>query len=144
MRADPCDVFARVLGAVTLAVMLGACASAPEWLPGNVTLATHAAGSPLQTGSAAPSIVSAAFDSLDVARGSIWTGDFITSTNVASLEVRTNLFSINVPRQGFGRFRFSDSLIDVPPIFIRTYSVRIIARNTEGEEAEEDVPFRIR
>ena len=68
----------------------------------------------------------------------------MTTTNVASLEVRTNLFSLNVPRRDFGRFAFSLRVFDVPPIFLRAYRVRVIARNSAGDAAEEDIPLRIR
>lgn len=85
-----------------------------------------------------------AFSSLDVARGGTWSGDFTTSSNVASLEVRSSLFSIDAPRTAYGRFHFAVDVFDVPPIFIRAYAVRVIARNAAGVEAEEDVPFRIR
>ncbi len=93
---------------------------------------------------APPQIVGMAFNSLDVARGGTWSGDFITSSNVASVEVRSNLFSIDAPRTAFGRFHFDIDVFDVPPIFVRSYAVRVIARNAAGVEAEEDVPFRIR
>ena len=84
------------------------------------------------------------FSSLDVARGSTWDGSIVTSTNVASVEVRTNLFSIDVPRTSFGHFAFSLDVFDRPPIFVRAYRVRVIARNTAGMQTEEDFPFRIR
>jgi hypothetical protein len=58
--------------------------------------------------------------------------------------VRSNLFSIDVPRTAFGRFAFSLDMLDVPPIFVRKYALRIIARNSAGLETEEDVPFEIR
>lgn len=84
------------------------------------------------------------FNSLDVRRGSVWTGKFITTTNTASVEVRTNLFSIDVPRKDFGKFAFDVDVLDLPPIFIRDYRLRVIARNSAGEEFEEDLPFHIR
>lgn len=84
------------------------------------------------------------FNSLDVARGHRWSGKIETSSNVASVEVRSNLFSITANRVNFGRFRFATDVVDVPSIFIRRYNVRVIARNAAGAEAEVDVPFRIR
>jgi len=131
---------------VILAVAaLCSCAGPPPVLPANALVGARAPGSveAASTG-AAPRIVGMAFNSLDLARGSTWSGDFVTSSNVASLEVRSNLFSLNVPRTAFGRFHFDVDVYDLPPIFIRSYAVRIIARNTAGAEAEEDVPFRIR
>jgi len=84
------------------------------------------------------------FSTLDVHRGSTWSGSFVTPTNVASVEVRTNLFSIDVPRTDFGRFAFTLHVMDVPPIFIRPYRLRVIARNSAGATDEEDLPMWIR
>lgn len=74
----------------------------------------------------------------------MWSGEIVTGTNVASVEVRTSLFSIDVPRTAYGHFAFTLHVFDVPPIFIRAYQVRAIARNSAGVEAEEDFPLRIR
>ncbi len=93
---------------------------------------------------APPQIIAMHFSSDEVHRGQTWSGQITTSTNVASVEVRTNLFSINVPRRDYGRFAFALRVFDVPPIFVRAYLVRVIARNAAGEEAEEDFPLRIR
>lgn len=84
------------------------------------------------------------FSSLDVRRGERWFGTLIAGTNVASVEVRTNLFSINVPKRSPGRFTFVLDVLDTPPIFVRRYCLRVIARNSAGSEYEEDLPFRIR
>jgi len=35
-------------------------------------------------------------------------------------------------------------VLDAPPIFVRAYSLRIIARNSAGLVYEEDLPFRLR
>lgn len=84
------------------------------------------------------------FSSLDVRRGQRWSGAFVTGTNVASVEVRTNLFSINVPHRSPGRFGFVLDILDVPPIFVRAYRLRVIARNSAGNAYEEDLPLWIR
>jgi len=99
---------------------------------------------PNATNDAPPAIVAAHFSSLEVKRGESWSGTFVTGTNAASLEVRTNLFSIDVPRTSFGRFAFQADLFDTPPIFVRPYRLRVIARNSAGQETEEDLPFEIR
>ncbi len=84
------------------------------------------------------------FSTLQVRRGERFAGEFVTGTNVASVEVRTNLFSIDVPRTGYGRFAFVLNVLDAPPIFIRPYRLRVIARNSAGSEFEQDLPFEIR
>jgi hypothetical protein len=99
---------------------------------------------PIEPNGAPPRILSMRFSSLDVRRGQHWSGAIVTGTNVASVEVRTNLFSINVPKRSPGRFRFTLDVLDAPPIFVRAYSLRVIARNSAGRVYEEDLPFRLR
>lgn len=133
--------------ALAAAGLTTGCASQPVRLPANVSVgaAPGALASPaIRIGSAPPEVLAASFSSLDVRRGQVWSGRFVTGTNVASLEVRTNLFSIDVPRTSYGRFAFSLDLLDTPPIFVRKYTLRIIARNSAGIESEEDAPFEIR
>lgn len=91
-----------------------------------------------------PRILALWFSGDEVLRGKTWSGEIVTTTNVASVEVRSNLFSIDVPRRAFGRFAFDLHVLDVPPIFLRAYLLRVIARNAAGVETEEDLPFRIR
>lgn len=113
--------------------------------PANVYIASHPGLKPLAaTNDAAPVLQQLVFNTLDIRRGSTWRGSFTASTNVASIEVRTNLFSIDVPRKNFGLFAFDVNVLDLPPIFIRDYRLRVIARNSAGVAVEEDMPFRIR
>jgi hypothetical protein len=133
-------------GAFALALsLLCACTSAPVAVPQNVSFDDGPALPRPVTApnGASPRIVAMRFSGDEVRRGQTWSGTIITSTNVASVEVRTNLFSINVPRRTFGDFRFTLRVYDVPPIFIRAYRLRVIARNAAGQTVEEDVPFRI-
>jgi hypothetical protein len=122
------------------------CASQPPAQPSNVTSGTAApvVKPAVRAGDAPPELLAANFSSLVVRRGQTWSGQFVTSTNAASVEVRTNLFSIDAPRTTFGRFAFSVDLLDVPAVFVRKYALRVIVRNSAGAEIEEDVPFEIR
>jgi hypothetical protein len=133
---------ARALAALSLA----GCAAHSTPVPANVSFGgVVLLPSPkAMVNEAPPRILAMHFSSNDVRRGSTWTGQIVTTTNVASVEVRTNLFSVNVPRRNFGRFAFDLHVFDVPPIFIRAYRVRVIARNSAGTAAEEDFPLRIR
>ena len=138
----------RRLCALVLASSVAACTPQPA-MPSNASTIGDAPDRPIavpmSASGAAPQIVHIRYD--DVAergpggrfRGRIW-----TSSNVASVEVRTNLFSINAAREGVGHFAFDVEVYDLPPIFVRPYALRVIARNTAGAEAEEDLPFRIR
>ncbi|HEV3090183.1 MAG TPA: hypothetical protein VGX91_01940 [Candidatus Cybelea sp.] len=132
-------------GACSCIVLLAACGSRPADAPANVFTGPGALPAPrLEPNAAPPEILGMRFSSLDVNRGDEWSGEFVTGTNVASIEVRTNLFSINVPHVSAGHFRFTLDVLDTPPIFVREYRLRVIARNSPGNAYEEDVPFRIR
>jgi hypothetical protein len=137
-----------LVSAFSLALITSACVTHLPDLAANAsagpTLPPAWPTPPVAAGDAPPGIVAAHFSSLDVKRGERWSGIFVTPTNTASLEVRTNLFSINVPRTAYGRFAFETDVFDTPPIFVRPYRLRLIARNAAGDEAEEDLPFQIR
>jgi hypothetical protein len=133
------------IGALGLAALLSGCASRPSGIPPNAAIGPQVLPSPqIEPNGALPRILAMHFSALDVHRGEHWSGAFITGTNVASIEVRTNLFSINVPHRSPGRFSFTLMVLDVPPIFVRAYRLRVIARNSAGNTYEEDLPFRIR
>jgi hypothetical protein len=122
-----------------------ACTSRLAVAPGNVSTGPSVLPTPrVEPNDALPRILAMRFSSLDVRRGGRWSGEFVTGTNVASVEVRTNLFSIDVPRRTYGRFAFTLDVLDTPPIFVRAYRLRVIARNSAGKAYEEDLPFRIR
>lgn len=140
----------RKLIVLGLVMAAAACASRLPEVPANVSVggATPAAGAwptpRVAANDAVPQIQAMHFSTLDIRRGSIWSGEFVGGTNLASIEVRTNLFSIDVPRTAFGRFAFTLDVLDTPPIFIRPYRLRVIARNSLGQTAEEDLPLAIR
>jgi hypothetical protein len=132
-------------GAIAIAAALAACASHLPDAPSNVTIGAVVLPTPrIEPNDAPPRILAMRFSSLDLRRGQRWSGVIVTGTNVASVEVRTNLFSINVPKQAPGRFSFLLNVLDTPPIFVRAYRLRVIARNSAGNKYEENLPFRIR
>ncbi len=133
------------IGALASCALVMGCASRPPDPQANVAIGFAALPTPRVEGNdAPPGILGMRFSSLDVRRGERWSGAFTTGTNVASLEVRTSLFSINVPKRAPGRFTFAVDVLDTPPIFVRSYRLRVIARNSAGIAYEEDLPFRIR
>ena len=133
------------IGVLALIAVLPACASRVPDMPANAVVGLLAMPTPpVEPADAPPRILAMRFSSLDVRRGERWSGAFVAGTNVASLEVRTNLFSINVPKRMPGRFTFALNVLDTPPIFVRAYRLRVIARNSAGDAYEEDLPFRIR
>ncbi len=132
---------------MTALLLLAACASPPTQIPSNAVVGNVPkawATPPILPKAAAPRIVAMHFSSLDVRRGQVWRASFVVSTNTKAMEVRTNLFAINVPRIAAGRFAFSLDVFDTPPIFLRGYRLRVIARNAAGAATEENAPFRIR
>jgi hypothetical protein len=132
--------------ACAVAASATACATRLPQVPPEVTVGIPQALPTPRTRANAdrPEILGMRFSALDVRRGERWSGEFVTSTNVASVEVRTNLFSIDVPRTAFGRFAFALDVLDTPPIFIRPYRLLVIARNSAGEPVQRDLPFEIR
>jgi hypothetical protein len=133
------------IGALALTALLPACASRLPEPPANLAVGLTVLPTPLvEPNGAPPRILGMRFSSLDVRRGQRWRGAIVTGTNVASVEVRTNLFSINVPKRKPGSFSFTLNVLDTPPIFVRAYSLRVIARNSAGRVYEEDLPFYIR
>lgn len=114
-------------------------------MPANVSIGSGMPASPESAAAdAPPRILAARFNTLDVVHPAVWSGTIVTTSNVASVELRTNQFSLNVPRPTFGVFSFSVNVYDLPAEFLRRYSLRIIARNTAGVAVEEDAPFSIR
>ncbi len=65
-------------------------------------------------------------------QGGLIHGAIATTTNVASVEVRTATFSINTPRRTFGQFAFVLKVLMFPPLLKHTYPLQIIARNAAG------------
>ncbi|MFY9666027.1 MAG: hypothetical protein WAL67_16945 [Candidatus Cybelea sp.] len=133
------------IGALAFTALFSACASRLPESPANLGVGLAALPTPrVEPNDAAPRILAMRFSTLDVKRGTHWSGEFVTGTNVASLEVRTNLFSIDAPRRAPGRFSFVLDVLDTPPIFVRADRLRVIARNSAGHAYEEDLPLRIR
>jgi hypothetical protein len=124
-----------------------ACAPTRPRLPANVAVgAARAISWPtprIAPPQARAEIQAMHFSSLDVRVGSDWSGEFVASSNTASIELATNLFSFSAPRTRIGNFRFRFHLLDVPPFYVRAYPLRIIARNAAGNQNVELVPMRI-
>jgi hypothetical protein len=93
---------------------------------------------------APPRILDLRLSSHAVHPGDVWSGQVTTSRNVASVEMRCAWFSVGVPRVRMGLFAFRYSLLDVPVVFRRVYTVTFVARNASGErfKREELVDFR--
>jgi hypothetical protein len=92
---------------------------------------------------APPRILALWMNETAIEPGRDWTGRIVTSTNVASVEVRTESFSFTATRLRFGVFAFSQHVLDVIPQYKRAYTLRVIARNAAGVEDDWLVPIRL-
>ncbi len=91
-----------------------------------------------------PEILAVSLNETTIADGDRLIGRVATSTNVASLEVRTESFSFNAQRPAFGEFTFVQHVLDMPPEYRRRYLLEFIARNSAGMQARRYVPIRFR
>lgn len=93
---------------------------------------------------APPAIAQIWLSSLVLQRGTNWDGQIATSTNAASIEVRTDSFSFSVPRVRSGIFAFSYAIPDLPPYLRRHFALHVVARNAAGDKFDESLPIEIR
>ena len=68
----------------------------------------------------------------------------LTSSNVASVEVRVATYGMTLDKVGVGRFSLAYTLGNLPFFVHGTYVMRIIARNTHGDSAQQTLPITIR
>jgi len=93
---------------------------------------------------APPQILALWMNETSIPSGSDWYGRAITSTNVASLEIRTESFSFVAQRAAFGDFRFRQHVLDMVPFYKRGYVLHVIARNAAGDRDERLVRIEFR
>jgi hypothetical protein len=97
----------------------------------------------VQTPQAPPRILAFWMNETDLRPGKQWLGRIVTSTNVASVEIRTESFSFTADRHAFGEFAFAQDFLDIVPQYRRRYVLHVIARNTAGASDELLVPIVI-
>jgi hypothetical protein len=72
----------------------------------------------------------------------LW-GKVLTSSNVASVEVRVATYGVGLKKVGVGRFLLAYRLGYVP-FFVRgTYPMHIIARNTRGDAVDRTLSLTV-
>ena len=113
--------------------------------PANVVVASSPWPTP-QTlfPNARPRIINVWMNQTALHPGDRWIGRIVTSTNVASVELRTESFSFTADHRGPGNFEFSQHILDIIPQYRRGYVLHIIARNTRGESDQYLIPITIR
>ena len=72
-----------------------------------------------------------------------WRGRIVTSTNVMSVEVRTESFTFVAQRERPGIYTFSQEILDIVPQYRRPYVLNVIARNERGAMDAWLVPITI-
>ena len=92
---------------------------------------------------APPRILALWLSSDRIVPGRDWSGRIATTTNVASVEVRTESFSFNATRVDYGQFVFRQHVLDIVPQYKRPYVLEVIARNAAGVETERDIPIAL-
>jgi hypothetical protein len=70
-------------------------------------------------------------------------GRVVTTSNVASVELRVATYGVVMQKTGVGTFSL-DYVLGNLPFFLRgTYSMHIIARNAGGDKSERTLPLTI-
>lgn len=93
---------------------------------------------------APPRIVSVNVSETTVRSGDTVSGTVVTSSNVASVEVRVASYGMSLAKTGVGRFTLAYTLGSLP-FFVRgTYQMKIIARNSRGDAAQATLPITVR
>jgi len=92
---------------------------------------------------APPQIVDVEMNTNDVGSGDTLWGKVLTSSNVASVEVRVGNIGIGLNKVGVGRFMLAYRLGSIPLFVHGTYPMHIIARNSRGEKTERTLPLTI-
>jgi hypothetical protein len=131
--------------ALLATMALAGCADQPQGraLADATVLASPNPWPTPQTVSSGPPHVQALWmNETTIPSGSEWSGRAVTSTNVASLEIRTESFSFVAERTTFGEFRFRQHVLDIVPQYKRNYTLQVIARNAAGDEDALLVPIR--
>jgi hypothetical protein len=127
--------------------MFAACAANVLDVPANVTVRATPAQlgpGPAVDADADPQIRAIWLSSLTLERGQTWAGEVSTSTNAASVEIRTDSFSFSVPRKRIGVFAFAYPIPDLPPYLRRHFVLHVVARNSGGTKSDEALPIEIR
>lgn len=90
-----------------------------------------------------PRIVGVWLSKTEFAPGERIAGRVVTTTNVASLEIRVEGYGRVIPRSDFGRFEGTVAVPKLPSFLRRAFTLQILARNAGGVAAKATVPIRV-
>ncbi|MHB8147843.1 MAG: hypothetical protein ACYDGM_11380 [Vulcanimicrobiaceae bacterium] len=99
---------------------------------------------PIRAADAPPQIVSISISQSTMHPGQTISGTVVTSSNVASVELRVASYSIDMQKTGVGRFAMAYTVPNIPVAFRGSYTMQIIARNSAGDQASRGIPITIR
>lgn len=127
-------------------------AAAPIGTPSPTPLASAAplpSATPLPTPLALPPDASPQILAVQISdpvfhSGETVSGTVITSTNVAAVEVRLAGYSIRLPRTDAGVWQMSYVMPPVPFWLRRTYTAQVVALNTAGAQAVQNLTVSVR
>jgi len=137
------------IAALSATIALTGCETPPPSQPANFTVSVKMPAPWRNTivapANAPPRILRIWLSRLVIAPGSTLEGAIATTTNVASVEVRTAAFSINSQHVAPGQFRFRTRVLELPPLArLHTYTLDVIARNTAGTAQVEQAPLEMK
>lgn len=93
---------------------------------------------------AAPRILSIAVDKTTVSSGDHVSGTVLTSSNVASVEVRIGGYGATLNKVGVGRFSLAYTVGNLPFFVHGTFQMQVIARNARGDVTRTSLPIEVR
>jgi hypothetical protein len=104
----------------------------------------HTSPVPRLKPNAPPEIVAIHLSSTSVSSGDTLFGKVLTSSNVASVEVRVATYAFTLQKVGVGRFAMTYRVGNIPFFVHGTFPMKIIARNTRGDAVERSLPLTVR
>jgi hypothetical protein len=93
---------------------------------------------------AQPRIVNVSLSKTTVYGGDTVSSEVITSSNVASVELRIAGFSMPMAKTAPGHFSLIYTVPNLPFFLHKTYDMDVIARNTRGDAATTTLPITVR
>lgn len=93
---------------------------------------------------AAPQILAISLSETTVQPGDRVSASVVTSSNVASVIARIAGYAIRFSKVGVGRFALKYTVGPLPWFIRGTFTMRVIARNTQGAAVERAIPLHVR
>jgi hypothetical protein len=99
---------------------------------------------PRLSSDAAPRILDVALSETTVWPGDRVSASVVTSSNVASVEMRIGGYAVSLVKVGVGRFALAYTIGPLP-FFVRgNFTMQVIARNTRGDVTMRPIPLTVR